>query len=105
MAEHLNSQYIIRAAKTKIDIKPTQGNPMDNYRKVIGNKSLNLSFHPVGRLQITDHMKKINPSKSSATDGISMKFINQIKETITPQIQHLVNNTIISSKCPSPLKI
>ena len=104
MADQLNQHYIISAAKTRRSIPKDQGDPMPNFRKLIGNRKLNLSIQPIGRVQLRGIIQSINPSKSSAMDGISMKFLQRIKEPLLDVILHMVNTAIIQSNYPKSLK-
>ena len=105
MAALLNEQYVLRAAKTARDIPNNQIDPMLNFNKVIGNKTLNFNFQPVGRIELEIAIRSINPSASSSLDGLSMKYLNKIRYPLTEAILHLVNNVIISTKYPTPLKM
>ena len=104
MASILNQKYIVRAAKTARDITRVQTDPMTNFEKVMNDKNPTFHFHPVGRLELEQTIRTINPSTSSSVDGISMKFLNNVRKPLTEVILHLVNNIIISSKYPKPLK-
>ena len=104
MADELNVNYILSAAKTRRSIPKNTGDPILNFKKLTKDKNLNLSFHPIGRIELYKTIQSINPSKSSALDGISMKFLNRIKEPLMEVILHMVNTSIIQSTYPNPLK-
>ena len=104
MANELNMDYIVRAATAARNTPTPVQDPMNSYREMIEDRNLNMAFQTVGRLEIAQAIDKINPSKSSATDEISMRLLRKIKAPLLPVLQHLVNLTIISSKYPQPLK-
>ena len=98
MADELNQNYIVSAAKTRQNIPKNCGDPLVNFKKLTEGKDLNLVFQPIRRHELYKIISSINPSKSSALDGISMKFLNQIKEPLIEVLLHLVNSSIIQSK-------
>ena len=104
MADELNQNYIVSAAKTRQNIPKNCGDPLVNFKKLTEGKDLNLAFQPIRRHELYKIISSINPSKSSALDGLSMKFLNQIKEPLIEVLLHLVNSSIIQSKYPAPLK-
>ena len=101
MANQLNIDYIVRAAKAARSTPIPAQDPMVSYRNMIGDKKLNLAFQPLGRLEVAQIIDAINPSKSSATDEISMRLLRKLKAPLLPAIQHLVNTTIISTEYPT----
>ena len=104
MADELNQRYIVSAAKTRQQIPKNRGDPMINFQKLVNDKDLNLAFQPVRKHELYQIISQINPTKSSALDGISMKLLNKIKNPLMDVLLHLVNSTITQSKYPSPLK-
>ena len=63
-----------------------------------------MTFQPIGRLQISEAIRKLNPLTFTSTDGISMKLIKTIQSPLIPVITHLVNTVIMITKYPTILK-
>ena len=70
MANILNMQYIVSAAKTRKDIPTSNIDPLENYSKLTKDKNLNMAFQPIGSSQNIEAIRKLNPSPSTSTDGI-----------------------------------
>ena len=105
MADQLNIDYIVRTNRASKDTPYTITDPMTSYREMLKDKQLNMAFQPLGRMELSAIMDKINPSKSTSTDGISMKLLQQLKYQLLPSLLHLVNTTILTSTYPQSLKI
>ena len=104
MATALNMDQIVRTAKAARSIPQSTMDPLTSYDRMLSGKNLSLAFQPIGRTEMYKIIKSINPSKSTATDEISMKLLRQIQEPLIPILMHLVNTTIMTSKYPTPLK-
>ena len=96
MANILNMEYILSAARTRRDIAPSDLDPLGNYSKLVEDKTLIMAFQPAGTAQIVEAIRKLNPSPSTSTDGISIKLLKLIQTPIIPVIINLVNTTIIT---------
>ena len=104
MANTLNIDYIVRAAKAAKNTPKQVQDPMIKYMEMIGDRKLNLALQPLGRIEVAQAMDAINPSKSSAGDEISMRLLKKLKIPLLPVIHHLVNTTIITTIYPKSLK-
>ena len=105
MADQLNVDYIVHTNLASKNTPHTTTDPMTSYQKMLAGRNLNMAFQPIGSLELSKIVDQINPSKSTSTDGISMKLIRKLKHQLLPALLHLVNTTIITSTYPQSLKI
>ena len=85
-------------------IPPTDTNPLDKYKKVIGDKVKTFTFKQINHSQLLKETSRMKPSASEGQDTIPMKAIKAAVTELTPLILVLVNSTIWTTTFPIQLK-
>ena len=104
IANVLNDFYINKVQKIIDSIQPTNTDPMTNYKKLVGNRVLEMSFTTVSMQELLITISKMKSSTSTGTDNTSMRTIKQSLKTFSPAILNIVNNSITTNTFPESLK-
>ena len=105
MANALNRLYIQKIRKITKNMGETNLNPLDNYRKSVGQVDSTFTFKLISMGELKIILNRMKTSGSMGIDDISIRSIKQAQAELEPIILHLVNSTIRTKTFPTPLKI
>ena len=102
IADHFNNYFACVGENLAEDI-PTSKHSFDKY---LHNRILtSFSFKTVDHETIAKIIKDFKPKTSSGDDGISMKLLKLISNSITPSLTILINQSLTTGIFPCKMKI
>ena len=85
-------------------MRPTDFNPLEHYKKVIGSKVSTFTFKTITMSQLQIVLHRMSSTGSLGEDDISVKLIKQAQAELEPALLQLVNSTIKTVTFPQKLK-
>ena len=104
MSEIFNKYYIEKVDKITQQIPTTTTDPMQNYKKVTGNKTLNFTIKTITMNTLMNTINKMKGTNSTGVDMTSMKTIKQSIKLLAPPILHIINTSITTNTFPECIK-
>ena len=98
-------QFIQKLTKIQNNIPITNIDPMDNFKKYVTKYEDEFRFNEINVIDLRLVISKLNNTKSTDIDGISMKFIKCIRSTIEPALIKLINLCFKRGEFPDVFKI
>lgn len=105
IAHILNQEYISRAEDIADSIPKTDLNPMDNYRRMLKGKILNMTLTTISLAEMNLILKSMKPTKSTSADGLSMKLVKGAAQVLAKPLLNIVNQSIVTNTFPDNLKL
>ena len=105
IANTLNTQILSKASSTIQKIPKTLVDPLDNYSKVIGDKTCSLQIQPISLSELRKSISKMKSSNSAGIDSITSRTLKKLITVLDIPLLNLVNSSIVSKTYPSNLKL
>ena len=103
----MNEYYKYKPVKVRGEIPDGKSDPLLNYKKIHSNNSYKPTFklETILMSQLRNHMKSMKATNSTGVDGISMKTLKMLQDTIEPVLLNIINTSIVTNTFPNSLKI
>ena len=101
------NNFFINKIKTIIQSIPASHiDPLEGLKRIIATMTLPqpLQLKPVTRIELRKSIRSMKATKSTGTDGISMKIIKDFLPLLEPALENIVNQSILHNTFPDILK-
>ena len=104
IAEALNRQYLSKVRKTVNSIHPTETNPLDKYKEVVGDQMTDFHFKQISMSELLKEVSNMKPTTSAGQDMIPMRAVKAATRELAPLLLNMVNQTIAKKTYPKCMK-
>ena len=104
MANALNRSYIQKIRKLTQNMEPTRTNPLESYRKSVGQVDKTFTFKQISLGELRSTLSKMKTTNLMGIDDISIRTVKQAQSELEPIILHIVNTSIRTTTFPTSLK-
>ena len=105
IATVLNRQFLTTIRETIKKIPKTELDPIKMFSHYIGRVDSKLNLQEISMHQMTNIIKSMHSTTSSAADFVSVRILKQAGEVINPLLLHLVNSVVKTEVYPDSLKL
>ena len=105
IANTLNLQILEKASKTIQKIPKSQVDPLENYSKIMGDKTCTFSIKSISLTDLRKSITTMKASNSAGMDTITSRTIKKLITVLDIPILNMVNSSITTRSYPSNLKL
>ena len=105
VANVLNRYYVSKITTLRKDLPYSYIDPMISYRAYVTKSKNILKISKIRNEELNTIFKRVNKSRSTGVDNISMVTVMRLRKSIQKLILHLINQVIETKIFPECLKV